>query len=471
MTGTIQLPHRAVVRVSLPARFLGDTAAGASERRAAGPAWRVPIVVLALVMFAQCFQYMIDIPPLYLLSKSWPFLTLPLFVWALLRLDMPLKVLLIVTLVWIIGVTPMMGIIQLGNNFTAALATTAKVWPFTYAFSLVGLLVWLRVPRQELSGTILWMGAATYVIMLALWIVVPTSAYGGGDVVTKLFMYDPERGYHLYMPMFFGMLLIFFLNRSFWIQPRLWKLALLAICFVLQFVIYKERTAIAAGALVVVVACASSAGRWRTAALAVLALAAGAGAFYVVGRMQQAADLQALGGSLAVRQISVMTAWNYLTTDPWRWLLGVGATTRFGNVTLAQLFGNRMFFLTDIGWLGVVFEYGLIGACLMAVVHMAGFIVASHWSRPDDALSQALADYVLYLIVVSAIYSVVFTPGELTTVIALGYYFARERKSLETYRPVSVQSVRPMPRQIALASPRPSGKLSLRVPSGSASNG
>ena len=299
MAGTIQLSHRAVGRVSLPARFLGDAAAGASERRAAGLAWRVPIVVLALVMFAQCFQYMIDIPPLYLLSKSWPFVTLPLFVWALLRLDMPLKVLLIVTLVWIIGVTPMMGIIQLGNDFTAALATTAKVWPFTYAFSLVGLLVWLRVPRQALSGTILWMGAATYVIMLALWIVVPTSAYGGGDVVTKLFMYDPERGYHLYMPMFFGMLLIFFLNRSFWIQPRLWKLALLAICFVLQFVIYKERTAIAAGALVVVVACASSAGRWRTAALAMLALAAGAGAFYVGGRMQQAADLQALGGSLA----------------------------------------------------------------------------------------------------------------------------------------------------------------------------
>jgi hypothetical protein len=149
-------------------------------------------------------------------------------------------------------------------------------------------------------------------------------------------------------------------------------------------------------------------------------------------------------------------------------LLGVGATTRFGNVTLAQLFGNRMFFLTDIGWLGVAFEYGIIGALLLLLVHLAGLHAVTRWSRPDDALSQALVDYVLYLIVVSAIYSVVFTPGELTTVVALGYYMDRVRVS---HRADGVQSASSMPRHMALASPRPSGRFALPRPSGMARRG
>lgn len=471
MAGNIRFGASAPRRVALPAGRIGMRSGAGGASAAAVFDWRAPVIVLALVMFAQCFQYMIDVLPLYALSKIWPFLTFPLFVWALLRLDIPFKLLLVVTLVWIIGATPVMGIIALGNDFIAALATTIKVWPFTYVFSLAGMLVWLRMPRASLWRIIIGLGVATYVIMVGLWVIMPLSAYGGGDAVTKLFMYDPERGYHLYMPMFFGMLLVFFLNRSFWIQPRLWKLAAVVLCLVLQVLIYKERAAIAAGALVVVLGAALSAGRWRMAALAGLAVGAGIAAFYIAGRMQEASDLKALGGSLAVRQVSVMTAWNYLTADSWRWLLGVGATTRLGNVTLAQIFGNRMFFLTDIGWLGVIFEYGAIGACLMLLVHIGGLLMALRWSRPDDALSQAFADYIMYLIIASAIYSVVFTPGELTTIMALSYYFARCRRIEQIYRPPPVHPVDAMPRQIALASPRPSGRLSLSAPSGWASKG
>jgi hypothetical protein len=132
---------------------------------------------------------------------------------------------------------------------------------------------------------------------------------------------------------------------------------------------------------------------------------------------------------------------------------------------LAQLFGNRMFFLADIGWLGVAFEYGVIGALLMLLVHLAGLRAATKWSCADDPLSYALADYVLYLIVVSAVYSVVFTPGELTTVLALSYYLARVRTG---HSPRDLQPVRFIPRHIALASPRPSGQFALPRPSGAA---
>jgi hypothetical protein len=420
-------------------------------------------------MFAQCFQYMVDVPPLYILSKAWPVLTLPLFVWALLRLDIPYKVLFVTTTVWIIGVTPMIGIAQLGNDAGAAFLTTAKVWAYSFVFSAAGLLVFLRLSAATLQWVILGLGVGTYVIMLGLWLLVPVSAYGGGDVATKIFMYDPERGYHLYMPMFFGMLLIFYFNRSFWLHPRAWKVLAILVAFALQLAIYKERASIAGAVLVVAVAAALSAGRWRIPALAALVTAALGSVLFFTRRLENVADIHAsLGGSLAVRKVSVLTAWDYLSADPERWLLGVGATTRFGNITLAQLFGNRMFFLTDIGWLGVAFEYGVIGALLLLMMHLAGLRAVTRWSRPGEALSQALVDYVLYLIVVSVVYSVVFTPGELTTVVALGYYLARVRIG---HRADGVHSASFIPRHIALASPRPSGRFALSSPSGMARRG
>ena len=431
--------------------------------------WRVLVAVVALPMFAQCFQYMVDIPPLYILSKAWPVLTLPLFAWALVRLDIPYKTLMIVTLFWIIGITPVIGIVQLGNDAGPAFLTTVKIWAYSFVFSAAGLLVLLRLPSQTLRRIIIGLGVGTYVIMVTLWLVVPTHAYGVGDVATKLFMYDPERGYHLYMPMFFGTLLIFYLNRSFWMRPRAWLILAVMVAFALQYLIYKERTSIAGGMIVVVIAGVLSAGRWRIPALVALGIAAVAAALFLAGRLDNAADIHSsLGGSLAVRKMSVITAWNYLSLDPERWLLGVGATTRFGNITLAQLFNNRMFFLTDIGWLGVVFEYGFIGAVLMLLVHVAGLRVTTAWSRRDDPLTQALADHVLYLIIVSSIYSVVFTPGELTTVLALAYYFARAGSAfhLESAQPVSF-----IPRHIALASPKPSGRFALPRPSGMAKIG
>jgi hypothetical protein len=470
---TIRFGTRRTGQIAFASRGGASVPAVASRDTATEGRWRIMLLVLALPMFAQCFQYMVDILPLYALSKAWPVLMLPLFGWALMRLDVPWKVLQIALLLWVLGVTPMVGIIQLGNGFFAALATSVKVWSYTYVFSAAGLLVALRPRPRELRQIILWLGTGTYIIMVLLYLVAPKSWYGGGDVETKLFMYDPERGYHLYMPMFFGTLLIFYLNRSFWMQRRLWKLAGIIVALALQFFIYKERASIAGAIVTLVFTTAWSTGKWRPAAMALLAVAAGFGVLALLQHAQHPAALSSnLGGSLAVRQVSIATAWKYVTADPFRWIVGSGATTRFGNITFAQLFGNRMFFLTDIGWLGVLFEYGLIGVLLLLGIHLAGLSMASGWARPGDPLSYALVDYIVYLLIVSAIYSVVFTPGEPTTVIALAYYFARMRKMDETgHGTLASQAPASNPRHIARANASPSGRLALPRPAGAASRG
>jgi hypothetical protein len=373
-------------------------------------------------MFAQCFQYMTDIAPLYLLSKFWPFLTLPAAAWCLISLSIPFKLLHVCLLFWLLAVTPIVGILSLGNDFSSAMATTIKVWSFTYIFSATGILVILAPSPEILRRVVIGLGIGTYVIMIVLWFGVPESAYGGGDLETKLFMIDPERGYRIYMPMFFGIMLVFYINRSVWIQFAWWKPLAIAVAFILLLAIYKQRAAIASVVLATIVGGALSLKRLRLAAFIFLGMGACIGGVAFWAQSSSMEIKSNLGGSLVVREVSVATAWNYISAEPARWMIGVGGTTRFGDVTVGKLFNNPSFFLADIGWLGVLFEYGAVGVTLMLLVYISGLYLALLWGKPGDALSQAFVDYIIYLLASSVVYSAVFTPGELMTIMALSYY-------------------------------------------------
>ena len=69
-------------RVVLPPAgrvLLLDGGAGPADRKAEASQTGVFLaLLLALPMFGQSFHYMIDLPPLYFLSKGWPLLTVPL---------------------------------------------------------------------------------------------------------------------------------------------------------------------------------------------------------------------------------------------------------------------------------------------------------------------------------------------------------------------------------------------------------
>jgi hypothetical protein len=298
-------PGRVLVRPSgvILRRRYGSASAGRS-----GTLLGHLVLLGMLPMFAQCFHYMVDIPPLYLLSKGWPFLMVPATIWGLAKLEVPGRLLLLTMLVWLLAVTPLISILHLGNSFPDAMATTIKVWPFTYVFALAAVLAWLRPDRDVLRAQIVGLGVTTFVVMTVLWVVVPASSYGGTDLDTKLFMMDVERGYRIYMPMFFGILLILYLNRSMWARFALWKPIAIITCFILLQTIYKQRTAIAGAALAVAIGGLLSLRRWRLAGFALFAAVGALGLFYLATRSQFVSQLQGnLGNSLAVREVSVVT--------------------------------------------------------------------------------------------------------------------------------------------------------------------
>jgi hypothetical protein len=388
------------------------------------------VLLLVLPLFAGVYQQASDAGPLYDLSKAWPFLMLPLALLGYLLVRLPARLLYVATLAYVIPIPPLMAMIHLGSSFPEALTTIVKTMPISGFFALSMVLAWLRPTAGELHRVITWLGYGTFILMALLWELVPASVYRSEFGVASIFIgNDDVRGDRIIMPMFFGLLLLFQLARRFALDHRVRHLLLILAGYALLATIYKERVPIIFSFSVICLGYLETVMRSRAAALALAiaaGLAAGIASLVVVG-IDQVADR--LGGSLAIRLMSIDIAWNFLRDDPLRWIFGAGATTAFARVTLNALFRNPAFYLSDIGWLGVVFEYGLIGAILIAGIHVAGVLITTSVSRPRDTVSQSLRDYAIYLLPASLIYSTALLPGEIASITAMAVYLHKASSS------------------------------------------
>ncbi len=409
-------------------RVIGVSIAVMHEQARPSGQWRILLTLVLLApLFCESFQYVIDCPPLYALTKAWPLVMLPWAAFAGLRLALPYKGLLLAALAWTAGASTLIGVFELGNGLTGMLAPTAKVWALANGLSLAGVLVLLKPTPDTLARAIAVLGGVTFISVAAIWFLTPTSAYVGTIESTKVFLHD-ERGYRLNAPMMFGVLSIFLVNRSFWRSPTLWKLVLIGIGFGLLIGVYKTRVLILGTAAGVVLGAVFSAGKSRSLIFALLLAAMLAVAVPLWSLLHSDALTKSLGGSLSIRQIEFAKAVDFLNAQPWRWLTGVGSATRVGDVTLAEIVGTNFFFPSDLGWLGVVFEYGLIGAGLMLSLHLFAVRIAWGAAATGALAGAALFDYALYLLVVSPVTSVVLAPGEMTAVLALGWWLTQEAR-------------------------------------------
>ena len=383
-------------------------------------------MLLALLpMYYQAFQYMIDVMPLYTLSKGWPLITLPIALWAAFALRLPYSAYYVVLIAYTVGLSPALSMVQLYNDFVEAAATTTKIWSFSFYFSLSAFLYWLQPNGAHIRRAILIFAVLTFVVQWTLWFTVPGSAYMFGPKVSQIFYWDLERGFRVVLPMGMGLVGIFYVARLFARSPRVWHALVIAAAIGSMVFIYKQRLA-TLSAIVITLFAATSGLRARSPLLAWGGMLAGAGlAVLALQALPESAVEGSLGNSLSIRETSVRLAWDFISDDPLRLLFGVGATTNVSAVTFQQIFNNENFFTTDIGWIGVLLEYGLIGSALIAGAYLLGIIVTQKAAKLGDPLMQALSDWAIYLIMVTAVYSVIYTPGEIMTATAIAVYTLR----------------------------------------------
>jgi len=384
--------------------------------------WRIVLLIAVLPLFGQTFHYMKDLKPLWALSKAFPLLSLPLILPVLTRQHVPLVGGWLIAFLWLVLVSSFAAMFSFDQNYVLGLTAQVKLLPMLYALSFLGLLLLVRPTSKELLRAFGLCGVLTFATLFLLWALAPQSWY-----VTSIEYGDApllsadDRGNRIRMPMFFAMFVLFALYRRLLAEPE-WRTAVLVgVALAIVIGIVRTRAVVLASmATLAIVTLMAAPPRWRVGAIA--ATVVGALLLLQVPYVQSAFDTSSASG-FNVREVTAAKAIAFLGQDPLRWLFGVGTITSLSTGGLATFF-NHYFFLADISWLGIVFEFGLVGAAIMVFLLVRTWLFAQSVRRTIDSPAVAgMQDYVLFTLIQSPLYSTMtLQPGEIAIIAATFVY-------------------------------------------------
>ncbi|MDR3517274.1 MAG: hypothetical protein P4M00_15805 [Azospirillaceae bacterium] len=389
------------------------------------------VLLLSLPLFGQIFHYMKDLPSLWALSKAFPILSLPLAFTLLVWNRAPITRQVVITFAWLVLAPSFVATVYFDQDFFTGVAAQVKLLPMLYFFSFLALLLYLRPTLRELATGYIVCGLLTYGALIILWALVPQSWYSGNYAFgsSPLFSFD-NRGNRIRMPMYFGMITLFYGYRRFLRSRQVVWLLAAALGFVLTLFVVKTRAMMVGVAGMLVITTWGSASAVQRLVLLVLAPIGLAGLFSF-GYLSTLFQTDATSG-FDVRWTTVTKALDFLGTDWIRWLFGVGTISPINSDNLFAYF-DHMFFLADITWLGILFEFGIIGTILILLYQIRGlFFYRRLEYLVDSDFLASLRDYILYTLLISGLYPPTLTPGEIAVILAI---FAYTYQRLQTDGP------------------------------------
>lgn len=142
-----------------------------------------------------------------------------------------------------------------------------------------------------------------------------------------------------------------------------------------------------------------------------------------------------LSFSVIIRMATLETIIRVLSEDWVNVLFGVGNLLRTEDVNFQSLYGQN-FWHADLGWVGIVFEYGVLGCMLIAYIYILLF-KNSYWYDPSETpvILMAIRDYFYMTIVISPLVSFVpYFTGTYATILAIFVYYNRNRHLFDSVK-------------------------------------
>lgn len=380
------------------------------------------LMIFVLPIFGQLFHYVKDVRVLWALSKAWPALSLPLCLFVLRDGPAPRGTRqILITLLYLILVPSFMGIVTFQQDFFLGVTAQVKLLPILYFFSFTGFLRLVKPRSSEISkGFLLW-AFALLVIVVLMFLLVPQSWYDAATKVGDAPVFSKDsRGNRIRLPFFFGMVGIFYCLRRFYSDHNAkWLLGTLA-GFGAVLGILKGRSEVL-GLSVILAIGVFRFSKPATKVIMAAVLPLLGMALLAVPYVASTFDTSSRSG-FDVRRWSIQKTTDFLGHDLVRWVVGNGAITPLDNFGFIRFF-NHFYFLADITWWGVVFEYGLIGAFLLLLISIRA-LWESRTVPPTraGAFLGSLQDYVLYTVVISPAYPLTLVPGEVAIILAIIVY-------------------------------------------------
>lgn len=377
------------------------------------------LLFAVLPLFGEVFHYLKVLPPMWALSKAFPIITLPLCFFAMKDGPAPRgSRQMLLSLLYLFLVPSFTAIFSFQQDFFLGLTAQVKLLPILYFFSFTGLLRLLKPTSSEIAKGFLYWGLLLFAVLVLLWILVPQSVYEvlhkAGDA--PMFSHD-SRGNRIRMPYLFGTIGIFYCFRRYFAEKNMkWLLATI-VGFVSVIGLIRMRAAVLGLSLVFAINMLRfSKPKTRIVVLALLPFAGAAllSVPYVASTFNTGTQ-----AGFDLRNGTIERAIAFLGNNPLRWTIGVGTITPLDTTGLIRYF-NHSFFLADITWLGIVFEYGLIGAVLLLMIPVRGLWESRNVrASRQGAFLGSLQDYLIYSLLISTGYPLTMAPGEFAMILAI----------------------------------------------------
>lgn len=383
---------------------------------------KVMMLVILLPLFGQSFHYIKDLPPLWALSKAFPLLALPLAPVLLYRPYPAFSRQLAFTFFWLVLISSFAAVPAFGQSFFMGLTGQIKLLPILSFFSFLGLLHWQKPTLREIAAAFVICGLITLIVLLALYLLAPQSWYVGTiEVGDAPLLSADARGNRIRMPMFFAVVAMFYWYRLANKTRKFRYIWLVAAVLACLMGIVRTRAMVLGGAVTLATAMlVATTPRRRMIVLILIPILLIA--MFQIPYVASVFDTDQNSG-LQVRVITAQKATDFLGDDWINWLFGVGSISSINPKGMADFF-SHYFFLADITWLGIVFEFGLVGAVLLLAMPVRGMMyIRTLRRRIDHPLLAALQDYLLYVILISGLYpTLTLQPGEIAVILAVAVY-------------------------------------------------
>jgi hypothetical protein len=381
--------------------------------------------LLALLpLFGQTFHYISALVPLWALSKAFPVLSLP----GVLRLSghqrFPMTRQILISLAWLTLLPSFTAVFYFHESFFTSITAQVKLLPILYFFSFLALLFTLQPTLSELQRSFLILGIVVVGTTIVLWAVVPSNWYQESYIIGQApFLSSDNRGHRIRMSMYFPIVVLFFCYRRAFFERHAGYLLGAVVAFAVTLLIVKTRAmiiGITALLAINTILWARPLARVGLLLCAPFALTSLFSTGYLATTFSTSPDT-----GFETRRISAELATNFLGNGSMRWLFGVGTISPTSTDSLVDYF-HHFFFLADITWLGIVFEYGAIGALVFLFFQLRGiFFYRRLRAKLEDDFLGALFDYLVYILLISFFYPPTLTPGETAVILAIFAYVWR----------------------------------------------
>jgi len=307
-----------------------------------------------------------------------------------------------------------------GQPIIYGITSQLKLNAIFYYFIALSFFIFLKPEIKELEKVFIYLGIITLVIYTLVNLFInPASVWTKeSDIV----IHD-SKGYRFRLKDVFIVIYLFYVFRNFLAGKQRLIMGSLVILILLYLIIYQEQRAEFLSIVIILT--------WRLitktsvvvkvifigiVSTILILLALFPGNFL---NMINSVDTS----SLETRSTTFGIAYKYISSGFTNALFGAGNLNALWKGGFSSLYGDN-FFLSDIGWAGVIFEFGIIGAVLCFITYIKVLKDVEKTNKIyNSVLLYAFADYILVRLVLSFLAPhIPYFIGVYTSILAISVY-------------------------------------------------